>query len=454
MIAALLQAREQRGLDRLSIQAQGRVGISLSLNMAGLPKSNTLSGEAFRFLQGDLERFMLANRVVLAPSTRFDTDAAGDFYLAGISYHQGDAQQVKALCERFEAEHPLGRLVDADVMDEQGNMVSSHKLKKCLLCHEAAKVCARNATHPLTHLQAHSQQLLQVYLHSQQQQRYHQRLSAAATQALLYELALSPKPGLVHKSGQGAHTDMDFFTFLNAISALAPHWIRLCQLSTQHFAHAEAETEALRLIGIEMEAEMRTATQGINTHKGAIFAIGHLVYACAKLQPHGNTLSTTQLQAYLQTQHAQQMQDALLQSSQTLSHGQRTYQTYGAEKGGGARQQMAMGLPLVFEYALPYLERQDTARLLFSQERYAQEVLQKVLLKIMAHNPDSNILHRTDLQTLEKLQKQCQAALDKNNNFDAAYEKICHFCSQKNMSPGGSADMLAATIFVYNIKHF
>lgn len=454
MINTILQAREQRSLDRLILQSEGLVGISLSLNMAGWPKSTAVSQQAFKYLQKDLEVFLTAHRVILATPIRFDTDAAGNFYLAGVSYSQHKATAIKNITETFEETHPLHRLIDVDVMDTRGKMISSHKQKKCLLCKQAAKVCAHSQAHPIEDIRAYSEHKLETYLQQCQRQTQHNRIAEAATQALLYELSLSPKPGLVHKNGSGAHKDMDFLSFVNSIAALTPYWQQLCLLASNEQQYSiEHNTTSIRQLGLRMEQAMLTSTQGINTHKGAIFALGYLCYLSA-LQPANKALNTEKLQQDILRYHQDSMQDSLLHQKAPHSHGKKIYNTYGATNGGGARQQMAYGLPIVFKTALPYLETLDKNRQLFSGENHAESVLKKVLLLIMSKNADSNILHRSDLQTLKKLQQLSLHALKKDEHSDKAYTKICDFCSEKNISPGGSADMLAATIFVYKLKHF
>jgi len=48
-------------------------------------------------------------------------------------------------------------------------------------------------------------------------------IAGQAEKALLYEVALTPKPGLVDRNNSGAHSDMDFFTFLDSIVSLSPY---------------------------------------------------------------------------------------------------------------------------------------------------------------------------------------------------------------------------------------
>ena len=50
------------------------------------------------------------------------------------------------------------------------------------------------------------------------------RIAQCAQKALLYEVSVTPKPGLVDRNGCGAHRDMDFFTFLDSAVVLLPYF--------------------------------------------------------------------------------------------------------------------------------------------------------------------------------------------------------------------------------------
>ena len=47
-----------------------------------------------------------------------------------------------------------------------------------------------------------------------------------ACQALLYEVNITPKPGLVDRINSGSHRDMDIFTFARSTPALQPYFAR------------------------------------------------------------------------------------------------------------------------------------------------------------------------------------------------------------------------------------
>lgn len=99
-----------------------------------------------------------------------------------------------------------------------------------------------------------------------------------ATQALQAELDTTPKPGLVDKDNNGAHRDMDYALMQLSINTLHPYFVRLALLG---FADTLPSHTSIRDAGIEAEKAMLEATNGVNTHKGALFSMGLAVVAAA-----------------------------------------------------------------------------------------------------------------------------------------------------------------------------
>lgn len=105
-------------------------------------------------------------------------------------------------------------------------------------------------------------------------------ISQLALKALLYEVSLSPKPGLVDRFDNGAHDDMSFMTFIDSMIALSPFFQAYIETG---FAYAKEEPlllfNRLRQLGQKAEETMFCATQGINTHKGLNFSMALLLGA-------------------------------------------------------------------------------------------------------------------------------------------------------------------------------
>ena len=103
------------------------------------------------------------------------------------------------------------------------------------------------------------------------------RLGRLAIASLHAELALAPKPGLVTPSDAGSHADMDARTFWRSLAALRGYFEAIAQAGL-----AQAPFDALRRLGLQAEDAMLRATDGINTHRGAIFSLGLLTAAAAR----------------------------------------------------------------------------------------------------------------------------------------------------------------------------
>ena len=112
-------------------------------------------------------------------------------------------------------------------------------------------------------------------------------LGQSVVACLIDEARLSPKPGLVDRRGSGAHDDRSFTLMSRSAHSLGPAFMAMARAGQRANAPSEALRETLARIGREAEATMMAATGGVNTHRGAIWALGLLV-AAAAIEP-GNT---------------------------------------------------------------------------------------------------------------------------------------------------------------------
>ncbi len=453
-LAKILEAREERTALRLAFSKNKTISISLSFNIPGTVKSNPEINKAFKHTVLDLERFLLAGRIFIQKNNRRQRiDAAGDFYIAPISNTDFTVKEIKSYCEEFEQQHFLGRIIDVDLLDQNGKMISSGKQKKCFICNEAAVRCMKTQKHSQQDLVDFIGNRINAFLEQKISEDIFTKIPAYATQALLYELSLSPKPGLVDKISSGSHNDMDFFSFLNSTAILSSYWSKLIALAkTNSEQKGEGELRKIRLLGIEMEEKMFDFTHNVNTHKGAIFIIGMLVYASSRLLFENKELSSENIRRMLRQLNTDTMNDAYLKHTEKLSNGQQIFRKYGKDLGGGIRKEMTLGLPIVFDHALPILKAQPYKNFML-KERSLQKVLMRCLVQIMAHNNDSTILHRSDDKILAQLKQKSAKCLEDNNSFDKHYEELCTFCSKHHISPGGSADLLSAVIFIYQLQN-
>lgn len=248
-----------------------------------------------------------------------------------------------------------------------------------------------------------------------------------ATQALQAELDTTPKPGLVDKDNNGAHRDMNYALMQRSIDTLHPYFVKLALLGC---ADALPTHTSIRDIGIEAERAMLSATNGVNTHKGALFSMGLAVVAAAH-EKNTDSLQTTikALAASFPDTNGTHGSKAKLLSKGTTAI-------------KGALDNAREGYEMLFAEWLPfYIERR--------KERDAH-TLHKTLLRIMCDLDDTNVIYRTDLATAEEVKQEARALLD--NFSKAALKDMDRHYTTRNISPGGAADMLSLTIFIGSIQ--
>ena len=439
--AAILAAREQRAREKAQLLAQCPVIVSLSFNLPGLPKSTLLTRAVFSEVARALSHYLCAHRCTLHQHS-LTHDAAGDHALwTGTPVHE--AKALKALTERFEAEHGLNRLLDVDVYTPQGP-IRSGKYKRCLVCDEPALVCMRTQRHRLATVRDYCDQQLSEWWIAQQRTRHSRLLSSAMTRALLDEVLLTPKPGLVDRQDSGSHEDMDLSLFVQAISALAPYWERVATLGMAFEGdNCQDALIALRRLGLEMEAAMQQATSGVNTHKGAIFLGCLAVFAHAHAWYTGSTSQQEDYQRIIRALSHDLVSRDMKMLSNDPSYGQRLLQLYEDARVGGPRYQAEHGLPGVFDYGLPALE---AARQAGCSADMAQL---HTLLTLMANVLDTNVLHRSSLSVTHQFMALAQQAARELPSPMEAIEPLCTFCQQHWISAGGCADLLAMTLFFH-----
>lgn len=273
-------------------------------------------------------------------------------------------------------------------------------------------------------------------------------IAACAVEALLIEAAATPKPGLVDRANNGAHRDMDFFTFQASAAVLAPYFAEFVRAGAGQEMNLHTLLARLRPIGHAAESAMYARTEGINTHKGAIFSFGVLLGAAGWIGAHGKPLTA----------------DAVLNAVRIIcaglchadyggmpnipqTKGQEAYLTYGLT---GVRGEAEAGFPLVWNYALPLYRVQR------GKNTPLNDALVDVLLVLMAHNMDTNILGRHDLAMLHCVQEEAARIVQLGSMETEAGRAAVHaFDDQLTaawVSPGGSADLVAVTHFLYEIE--
>lgn len=268
-------------------------------------------------------------------------------------------------------------------------------------------------------------------------------LGDLAVAALLEEAMLTPKPALVDRRGSGAHRDLDLERMMRSARALRPTFTDLAQ-AARHMPVSQALRERLAVIGRAGESAMMAATGGSNAHRGAIWIVGLLV-AGAALEPESDSGDAATMAARICDLAARiaRHADRHAPSACAESNGLRVVRRYQV---GGAREQACNGFPHVLRVGLPTLR---AARARGADETHARL---DALLAIMATLDDTCLLHRGGRHALAVAQHGAQAALSLGGSATAeghaALLALDARLIELHASPGGSADLLAATLFL------
>jgi triphosphoribosyl-dephospho-CoA synthase len=261
-------------------------------------------------------------------------------------------------------------------------------------------------------------------------------LANLASQALIAEAELTPKPGLVDRRGAGAHNDLSLDIMRLSARAIEPYFREMALISDGARPNQEIR-EQLAAIGRNAERAMFRATGGSNSHKGAIWVLGLLISAAAMHDDEHPTASkiaaTAQIIASFEDRAAPRL----------VSHGDVVAKRYGAS---GARGEALQGFPHVVEVGLPTLRLRRTS----GATEYVARL--DALLSIIARLDDTCLLYRGGTDALMTAKEHAltveraggvgtEIGRQQLTLLDRQLLKI-------KVSPGGSADLLAATLFL------
>lgn len=448
----ILNARENRvKIQQKMLQKAPTCLLSFTLNIPGSVKvfpytkwayevGSSIISKGVSLLNGDvLEQFEAKN----------ETGWEGFFAL------NLPPEEIKTYLLEQEEHHPLGRLFDFDVLRTDGSKLSRQELgfpeRTCLLCGNPAFLCGRSRTHSAQKLLAKEIELMENFFIS----RLSNHIGLLMQKALFYEVNTSLKPGLVDRLHNGSHKDMGLSTFIKSAYSLSDYF---CQCVKEGLSCDCSKKDLpllfqkLRSIGKQAEKTMLFATQGINTHKGIIFSGGILCGAIGYyISTNSRDISSENFLSSL-SEICRYMLPALLNDYLTLTqntaktNGEKLYLEY---KITGIRGEAKEGFPHLFNTGFPLFQA------VLKEDFTLWQAGLITLLHYIAYTEDTNLIIRSDYQLACKIQKDLQQFL-----AHATYEKqlsilpkLDAFFVSRNISPGGSADMLALTYFLYFIQN-
>ncbi len=286
----------------------------------------------------------------------------------------------------------------------------------------------------------------------------HRKVVDYALKALLYEVAATPKPGLVDRANNGAHSDMDFYTFLDSSVELRHYFEAIAHFIIDQYGHKnESKTlhegevifSGLKTLGIQAEQDMKKATGGINTHKGVIYALGLLVAAVTELELYNSgKLKIEDVTSRVSEYVGPSLEKEFIENDHTSAYGIIQYRTLGML---GARGEAYRGFETVRTKGLPALE------LGLEKGQSINDAMIGALLAIISDLEDSNVIGRHSPMVLKESQAFAKSILEVGAmTTEKGREMIEHYdqwCIAHRISHGGSADLVAVALFLFWIKN-
>lgn len=278
-------------------------------------------------------------------------------------------------------------------------------------------------------------------------------ISEKAIRGMLLEMACTPKPGLVDLTNNGANCDMDFFLFSMSSAAICQDFYRFALLGIESRLPNEEFLKSLRQKGMATEKKMFRATDGVNTQKGLIFILGVICAVAGRMVMKGIQLSANALSEEIRAISSGICDRELFVLANTipnrnLTKGEELYLKYGVR---GIRGEVEDGLPSVVDHGLPEM------RAGLSRGLTLNDSMVNALLRIMSVSMDTNVISRSSFSTLkEKVQPMAAEALELGGIETAeGRESILtmdELFISENINPGGSADLLAATVTIHFLE--
>ena len=428
----MLLAREARVWKQQRLLEEYRCPlVCFTMNIPGPVKCSPLIVRSFRWGLQQLERHL---KGIVYRETREEVTGCEAYFAV-----DADALEVKRLCTQIEDGNPVGRLFDMDVLDESGKKLDralvNGKSRDCIVCGKPGRGCASRRLHSLEDLEMAVHSLMMEHFLNADGNR----VAEWAVESLLEEVHTTPKPGLVDRRNNGSHKDMDIALFTISAEALRPYFRECFRLGQATADRPAQETFAsLRQAGLWAEREMYRVTGGVNTHKGAIFTLGLLCGSLGKLWRAEKP--TPQLPELLA--RCAELGDCALKGdfrdlSVPKTAGERLYVNRGI---AGIRGEAAAGLPSVRNIGLPAF-REALSRGLNRNDAGAV-----ALLHLIAQVEDTNLYHRGGIVGAAWAKAEAKKLLPCPTV--PQLEALDDAFIERNLSPGGCADLLAVTYFL------
>ncbi|MBO4848146.1 MAG: citrate lyase holo-[acyl-carrier protein] synthase [Clostridia bacterium] len=454
----MAERREARAARQAElIKEHGLPVVSFTMNIAGPYKYSSAAEICFNLgVEQLLQTLARFNSRPVHEEYHIDfTGCEALFCFPGLN-----ARMIKAQAQKIEEDYGYGRLFDIDVIDKNGVKLERAKPRECLICSKPAAECARNRTHTLEELRIRTNELLrEATAHA---------ASTAACTALMYEVDTTPKAGLVDLNNNGANSDMDPGLFRASAEALAPYFYSMAYIAADAdspesghgegcgeddsvncadcpshdscgLEHGASLMTKLTILGVEAETVMKKATGGVNTHKGAIFCLGLLVSAFAKLIAAEKSCGVPDILAEAKRLAALRPDPG---RGTNGAEAREKYSEYASGEVFGADAEARAGFPAAAEAYRRILG----FRLMGFDDN---DCFALALIGVMAELFDTNAYKRGGREGAEFVRKRAKeiASMPLSKRLDEVLV-FDRELIERNINCGGAADMLAAAIFL------
>ncbi len=424
-----LKDKEERvEYQKKLIEKYGLPLLTIRTNIPGEDKNIILANNITEELSKELD-LIFEKKIVF--KERFE-NLEGLFYIFII---KEEVYEIKNKTIVFEETNELGRCVDIDVYKTDGKSITRKELgfsqRKCFICENSAHSCVRSMKHSFYELYNFLEEKYRNYLSH--------KLAMKAVESAIYELSTSPSFGLVSPITSGSHKDMNFYSFIASSFSIEKGFYETARIGYSNLEISKAFLLS-REIGKRSEKAMMKSTGNVNTHKGFIFLMGILILAVSRSYYLGEGIE--KVPHIVKEISKNILNDFVgIEKKEKLTNGEKLYLKYGFK---GIRGEVENGLSKVFKFILPfYFEK--------IKKFDCNLASSMTLIYIMSMLEDSTIVHRHGIEMLEKVKKETESLI--NVSDLKILEEYEDKCIKNRVSPGGSADILAVTIFLYKVYY-
>ncbi len=430
----ILRDRERRSylIKNLTEIFINQTIVCIKANVVGEDKNISEAKAIVEYFDGYTKSFF--DECFYLKKTSYD----GEYILKVID--ESDAKKIKAITSNIEDEHIIGRYIDIDVYSNSFINLSRKKARKCLICDKIAFECNREKKHSVDILLKKFKTDINDFFLAQTLAKY-------AFKALVTEAFVYPKFGCVSAVNSGCHNDMDIYKFLISAMSLHKYFLKIAILAIKE-DNSKMAFEKSREIGKMAENEMLVATNGVNTHKGAIFTLGILIIATVEVITNKSNFDN------IQSEITKMCYGIVATELESLKKKKASSLTYGEKINlennlSGIRGEAESGFNTIFNIGLKTFEKCMDMKL--------NDKLVETFICLIAYTEDTTVLHKSrDLNLLKEIQNDMHnlIALGGYKNTRGKkriMEKNMEYI-KRGISPGGSADLLSGVVFLSDVK--